>query len=131
MDAPFFTPEQFVHYSGTAQIDVELRRWLRSQVMSERVDFINTLFPHNYRYALALVRSSMLPTDEIARMLRYWLSLGTHNCSQGLIDGLVPVLGERRFWSIAAQAELSPAMSDFLNYHSHGKLEQYRNQNLD
>jgi len=128
MSEPQYKPEQFVRRSGIAQVDTELRRWLRSQSVSERIEFIRTLFPRNYRYALSLTRSSQLPLEEVILLLQHWLTSASHNCSKGLIDGLVPVLGETRFWKIAAKTELTPIMSDFLNYHSNRKLKQYREQ---
>jgi hypothetical protein len=120
-----FLPEQFARRSGIAQEDTELRKWLRSCPVNARMAFINELFGHNYRYAISLVRSSQLPIEDVMQLLRAWLLLGKHNCSSGLIQGLIPVLGERRFWETAAKLELTEAMSDFLNYHSHGKLRQY------
>ena len=128
MSEPRYKPEQFVRRSGTAQVDTELRRWLRSQSVSERIEFIKALFPRNYRYALSLTRSSQLPLEEVIGLLQHWLTSASRNCGQGLIDGLVPVLGETRFWSTAARTELTPIMSDFLNYYSNGKLKQYREQ---
>ncbi|MYN00825.1 hypothetical protein GTP41_01805 [Pseudoduganella sp. DS3] len=126
MNEPRYTPEEFTRRSGNAKIDTELRRWLRSQAVPQRIGFIEALFPQNYRYALSLVRSSQLPIEEVTRLLQHWLTSASHNCSQGLIEGLIPMLGEARFWDIAAQTELTPAMADFLNYHSHGKLDRYK-----
>lgn len=120
-----FLPENFARRSGIGQDDTELRRWLRSQPVAKRLTFINTLFGHNYRYAISLTRSSKLSIEDVVQLLQGWLLLGKHNCSYGLMQGLIPVLGERRFWTTAAKLELTPAMSDFLNYHSHGKLAIY------
>lgn len=125
MDEPLFTPEQFVRRSGTAQVDIELRRWLRSLPVSQRVTFIESLYVHNYRYAVALVRSSQLPTDEVTRLLQHWLLSSSHNASRGLIEGFVPMIGETRFWTIAAKSELTPAMAESLNYYGQGKLNYY------
>lgn len=129
MNEKEFFPEQFSRRPGVAQIDTELRKWLRSRPVTERLKFIKTLFSHNYRYALSLVRSSQLPTEEVVLLLKSWLLLGKHNCSNGLTQGLVPVIGERRFWTTAAQLELTQMMSEFLNYYSHGKLQQYIDEN--
>lgn len=52
MDEPRFKPQQFVRRSGTAQVDTELRRWLRSLPVPQRIDFIKDLYSHNYRYRL-------------------------------------------------------------------------------
>jgi hypothetical protein len=126
MDEPSFKPEQFVGRSGTPQVDTELRRWLRSIPMPQRIDFIKDLYGHNYRYAVALVRSSQLPADEVTRLLQHWLLSSSHNASHSLIEGFVPMLGEVRFWTIAAESEVTPTMAEFLNYHGQGKLDHYR-----
>lgn len=126
MDEPSFKPEQFVSQSGTAQVDTELRRWLRSIPIAQRIDFIKDLYIHNYRYAVALVRSSQLPVDEVTRLLQHWLLSSSHNASRGLIEGFVPMLGEVRFWTIAAESEVTPTMAEFLNYHGQRKLDHYR-----
>jgi hypothetical protein len=97
MDEPGFKPEQFVRRSGNAQVDTELRRWLRSLPVSQRVGFIENLYLHNYMYAVALVRSSQLPTDEVTRLLQNWLLSSSHNAIRGLIEGFVPMIGESRF----------------------------------
>lgn len=126
MDEPRFKPERFVRRSGTAQVDTELRRWLRSLPVPQRIDFIKDLYSHNYRYAVALVRSSQLPIDEVTRLFQYWLLSSSHNACRGLIEGLVPMIGEARFWTIAAESEVTPIMAEFLNYHGQGKLDHYR-----
>ena len=126
MDEPRFKPEQFVRRSGTAQIDTELRRWLRSVPVPQRIEFLKDLYNHNYRYAVALVRSSQLPINEVTRLIQHWLLSSSHNASRGLIEGLVPMIGEARFWTIAAESEVTPTMAEFLNYHGQGKLDHYR-----
>lgn len=126
MDESRFKPEQFIRRSGTAQVDTELRRWLRSIPVPQRINFIKELYSHNYRYAVALVRSSQLPTDEVTQLLKHWLISSSHNASRGLIEGLVPMMGEAKFWKITAQVEVAPTMAEFLNYYSAGKLDQYR-----
>ncbi|WP_163004083.1 hypothetical protein, partial [Pseudomonas viridiflava] len=62
-------------------------------------------------------------------MLKYWLRNGSHNAAQELIKRLQPVLGETKFWQIASQEELSPAMRDFMNYYSRGRLDSKSNEN--
>jgi hypothetical protein len=126
MDEPSFKPEQFVRRSGTAQVDTELRRWLRSIPVPQRIDFIKDLYSHNYRYAVSLVRSSQLPAYEVTRLLQHWLLSSSHNASRGLIEGFVPMLGETRFWTIAAKFDVTPTMAEFLNYYGQGKLNEYR-----
>ena len=126
MDEPRFRSEQFIRRSGTVQVDTELRRWLRSIPAPQRIDFIKELYSFNYRYVVALVRSSQLPTDEVTQLLKHWLVSSSHNASRGLIEGLVPMMGEAAFWKITAQVEVAPAMAEFLNYYGAGKLDQYR-----
>lgn len=115
MDEPRFKPEQFARRSGTAQVDTELRQWSRSLPISQRVDFIKGVYSHNYRYAVALVRSSQLPFNEVTQLLQHWLLSSSHNASCGLIEGLVPMIGESRFWTIAAKTDVAPAMAELLN----------------
>jgi len=124
MKAPPFTPEQFETLSGKSNTETQLRKWLRSLPSSDRVDFIRRLWSLNYRFALSLVRSSQLSLQEVSSLLRHWLLLGQHNAAQRLISDLEPLLGKERFWRIVQEAELSPAMREFLNYHSHGELER-------
>lgn len=126
MDEPRFRPEQFIRRSGKAQVDTELRRWLRSLPVSQRIEFIESLYSHNYRYAVSLVRSSQLPANEVTGLLKHWLLSSSHNASRGLIDGFVPMIGEAKFWTIAAGLEVTPAMADFLNYYGREKLNYYR-----
>jgi hypothetical protein len=126
MDEPRFKPEQFLRRSGTAQVDTDLRRWLRSLTVSQRVEFIESLYIHNYRYAVALVRSSQLPIEEVTRLLQHWLLSSSHNASRGLVEGFVPMIGEARFWTIVAKLDVTPTMAEFLNYYGRGKLNQYR-----
>jgi hypothetical protein len=120
MTATPFAPEQFAkasEASGVAQSETDLKKWLRSIDVAERVDFIQRLWPINYILALNLVRSSQLPIIEVEALLRHWLALGQHNAAQRLIGSLEPLLGERKFWKIVAEVPLSEPMRDFLNYH--------------
>jgi hypothetical protein len=126
MDEPRFKPEQFIRRSGTTQVDTEVRRWLRSLTVAQRIDFIVDLYSHNYRYAVALVRSSQLPSDDVIRLLQQWLLSSSHNASRGLIEGFVPMIGEARFWTIAAKSKVTPTMAEFLNFHGQEKLNLYR-----
>ncbi|WEF35167.1 hypothetical protein [Pseudoduganella chitinolytica] len=116
----------FLRRPGTAQVDTELRRWLRSLPVEQRVDFLRSLYGHNYRYAITLMRSSQLPLHQVVQLLQHWLLFSSHNCSRGLVAGFVPMIGEARFWTIAAKLDLNPTMADFLNYHGRGKLNHYR-----
>jgi hypothetical protein len=36
------------------------------------------------------------------------------------------MIGEARFWTIAAESDVTPTMAEFLNYYGRGKLNQYR-----
>jgi hypothetical protein len=36
------------------------------------------------------------------------------------------MIGEARFWTIAAKSEVTPTMAEFLNYYGQGKLDDYR-----
>ncbi|MDO8040348.1 hypothetical protein [Janthinobacterium sp. SUN137] len=126
MEEPRFKPEQFIRRSGTAQVDAEVRRWLRSLTVAQRINFIVDLYSHNYRYAVALVRSSKLPSDDVTRLLQQWLLSSSHNASRGLIEGFVPMIGESRFWTIAAKSKVTPTMAEFLNFHGQEKLNLYR-----
>lgn len=121
-----YVPEEFETQSGCSEAEKELRIWLHSIPLAERINFIKRLWPLNYRFTLSLVRSSQIPISEVVELLEHWLSLGQHNAAQGLIEGLEPVLGEHRFWKVATQVELTPAMEDFLNYHGHGQLAKYK-----
>ena len=123
MDSPPFSPEQFAKRSGMARIETDLKKWLLRISVADRVDFIKKLWPMNYRFALILVQSSQLPIKESENLLRHWLIADQHNAAEQLIKRLEPVLGERKFWKIVSQEQLSPAMRDFLSYHSHGRLK--------
>ncbi|WP_426134798.1 hypothetical protein [Pseudomonas sp. PWP3-1b2] len=126
MDDSRFTPEQVASRSGLAQVDRDVKQWLVGLPISERLDFLKRLWPLNYRYSLKLLQSAQLPRQENEYMFRHWLRAGHHNTAQELIKRLQPVLGERKFWLIASQEELSPTMRDFMNYYSHGRLNSSR-----
>jgi hypothetical protein len=126
-----FVPEDFAKRPGRADLETELRSWLRSIPLTERIDFIRRLWPLNYRFALSLVRSSQLPTVEVVSLLEHWLSLGQHNTAEGLIEGLMPVVGESRFWRTAAQGDLTQAMEELLNYYGHGQLAKYKSEKAE
>ena len=121
-----FQPEQFERLSGNAQVETELRHWLRGLPVAERIDFIRRLWALNSKFAISLVRSSQIPAREAVSLLQYWLSLNNHNAAERLIEGFVPMLGEDRFWQAAAELELEPAMEDFLNYYGRGQLQRHK-----
>lgn len=122
MTQPPFAPEQFS--SPTASSENELKKWLRSVAVGDRVEFIKCIWPINYILALRLVRSSQIPIVEIESLLRHWLSLGQHNAAQRLISSFEPLLGKERFWSVVSDVPLSESMREFINYHSHGRLNE-------
>lgn len=122
MDDIHFTPEQVASRSGNAQVDKDVRHWLVSLPIAERLDFLKQLWPLNYRYTLKLLQAAQLPRQENENMFRHWLRTGQHNTAQELIKRLEPVLGERKFWEIASQEALMPVMRDFLNYYGGGRL---------
>ncbi len=122
-----FSPEQFEKRSGHAQVEIELRKYLRGIPVPERIDFIAHLWPLNYVFAVSLARSSQIPQQELAELLSNWLAQNKHNTVKLLIEEFEPLLGENRFWKIATECELSSAMVDFLNYHGKGKLSLHHN----
>jgi len=129
MDDLRFTPEQVALRSGIAQTDKQVRQWLAGLPIAERVDFLKRLWPLNYRYSLKLLQAAQLPRHENEYLFRHWLRAGHHNAAQELIKRLLPVLGERKFWQIASQEKLSHTMREFMNYHSHGRLDSQADEN--
>jgi hypothetical protein len=123
MNIPAFTPEQFSTRPGIAQVELDLKKWLLSLEVEERIEFIKKLWPINFQFALTLLQASQLPKKELENTFRHWLREGHHNTAQELIKRFIPMLGEKKFWRIASQENISPAMRDFLNYHSHGRLD--------
>ena len=123
MNTLAFTPEQFTTRPEKAQVESDLKKWLLSLNVEKRIEFIKQLWPINFRFALILVQASQLPRKELEKIFRHWLREGHHNTAQELIKRFVPILGERKFWRIASQENISPVMRDFLNYHSHGRLD--------
>lgn len=121
---PVFTPEQFTRRPAIAQVEAELKKWLRQIAVEERVDFIARLWAINYPLALILVQSSQLPVKEIEALLHKWLAAGHYNAAQKIIEYFSVMLGERKFWKIVSEVELSSAMRDFINYYSKGRLDE-------
>lgn len=125
MDNYPFTLEQLASRTGTHPMDKQVRNWLVSLPRAERVDFLKRLWPMNYKYTLVLVQAAQLSGQENEHLLRHWLRLGQHNAAENLIQRMEPTLGEKRFWQIASEEKLSAAMRDFMNYHSHGRLDSH------
>ncbi len=105
-------------------MEAELKKWLRQIAVEERIDFIARLWAINYPLALILVQSSQLPVKEIEALLRKWLAAGHYNAAQKIIEYFSVMLGERKFWKIVSEVELSSVMRDFINYHSKGRLDE-------
>lgn len=112
-----FSPEQLAVRSGSSKTDKAVRLWLASLPDAEKTEFLKQLWPLNYRYALALAQGAQLPRSESEALLRHWLTTGSHNAAQELIERFQPMLGERRFWGIVAQEPLTDEMRAFLDYH--------------
>lgn len=124
LNEPLYTPEQVA--KRNAATDKHVRRWLAELPSTEKLEFLKQLWPLNFRFTLLLVQGARLSRQESESLLVHWLHKCNHNAAQELIKRLVPVLGEKRFWRVVAQEELSPAMYDFINYHSHGRLDAER-----
>ena len=122
-----FEPKQFEKRSGQAQVETELRKYLRAAPIEEKIKFIKELWPLNYRFALSLTRSSQIPNKQLSEMLHEWLALNQHNCVAGLIKEFEPLIGKEKFWKIATSLELTNQMQEFLNYHSKGEFQRYIN----
>lgn len=122
--SPPFTPEQISTCPTAAQVEIDLKKWLKEIAVEERINFIVQLWPISYLLALILVQSSQLPKKEVEGLLRRWLAEGHHNAAQKIIEYFVVMLGERKFWKVVSQVELSPAMREFINYHSHRHLDE-------
>ena len=118
-----FTHEQLAKLTGTNQIESTLRKWLISLSVEERIALLSELRPTNFRLALTLAQAAQLPRKEIEEFFRYLLRESHHNAAQEIIKRFTPMLGEKKFWRIAAQEEITPAMRDFLNYYSRGRLD--------
>jgi len=120
-----FTHEQLPNPRETNQNQSEsnLRRWLISLSVEERIAFLSELWPTNFRLALKLTQAAQLPRKETEIFFRHLLRESHHNAAQEIIKRFTPMLGEKKFWRIAAQEEITPAMRDFLNYYSRGRLD--------
>ena len=118
-----FTHEQLANPRETNQSESNLRRWLISLSVEERIAFLSELWPTNFRLALKLTQAAQLPRKETENFFRHLLRESHHNAAQEIIKRFTPMLGEKKFWRIAAQEEITPAMRDFLNYYSRGRLD--------
>ncbi|MDG9782610.1 hypothetical protein [Metapseudomonas otitidis] len=102
------------------------RRWLAGLPEGERLEVLKGLWHLHFRRALALMQGAQLSRASARALCRYWLQYGGHNAAQMLIKAFVPVLGEARFWQLAAESPLLPAMAEFLDYASNGRLSETR-----
>lgn len=97
-----------------AQVESDLKKWLLSLDVEERIEFIKQLWPINFRFALILVQASQLPRKELDKIFRYCLREGHHNTAQELIKRFIPMLGENKFWRIASQENTPLQCETFL-----------------
>ncbi|KAB0546221.1 hypothetical protein F7R01_22560 [Pseudomonas argentinensis] len=123
MKTTAFTHEQLAKLTGTNQIESNLRKWLISLSVEERIAFISELWPTNFLLALKLTQAAQLPRKEMEEFFRSLLRKSHHNTAQEIIKRFTPMLGEKKFWRIAAQEEITPTMRDFLNYYGRGRLD--------
>ncbi|WP_145145315.1 hypothetical protein [Pseudomonas duriflava] len=124
MNEPPFSLEQIASRSGQSKMDRLVRHWLIGLPVAARIDFLKQLWPLNYRFALILTQAAQLPKRENQDLFKYLLRTSSHNAAEELINRFEPILGKERFWQIASVEELSPAMQDFLNYHSGSHLKR-------
>ena len=138
MKTTAFTHEQLAKLTGTNQIESSLKKWLISLSVEERIAFLSELWPTNFRLALKLTQAAQLPRKETEKFFRHLLRESHHNAAQEIIKRFTPMLGEKKFWRIAAQEEITPAMRDFLTitgvvgsiWKSPVKLILYRHRTL-
>lgn len=123
MKTTAFTHEQLAKLTGTNQIESSLKKWLISLSVEERIAFLSELWPTNFRLALKLTQAAQLPRKETEKIFRHLLRESHHNAAQEIIKRFTPMLGEKKFWRIAAQEEITPAMRDFLNYYGRGRFD--------
>lgn len=114
MSSYLFAPEQFQKRPAVAQVDVDLRKWLRDISPEKRMAFIRALWPLNDRYSMSLARSSQLPNSLVEALLVEWLRAGQVNTVNELV-ALEPLLGKVRFWKLVDSTDLSPAMKNFFS----------------
>lgn len=112
MESEPFTPEQFQKRPAVAQVDVDLRKWLRGISVEKRLEFIRALWPLNYTYSMSLARSSQLPNSQVEALLVEWLRAGQENAGNGLV-ALEPLLGKVRFWKVVDATDLTEEMRNF------------------
>ncbi len=114
MESEPFTPEQFQKRPAVAQVDVDLRKWLRGISVEERLEFIRALSPLNYTYSMSLARSSQLPNSHVEALLVEWLRAGQENAVNGLL-ALQPLLGNARFWKVVDATDLTEGMRNYFD----------------
>jgi hypothetical protein len=121
-DTPMASEEQSAKHSGRARTYRELKVWLRTLPIAERMEFLEQLAHRNERFALRLAKSARLTPEAAQRFLQGRLH-GDHAFAPLLIRYFEPLIGKDRFWQIAAQ-NLRPDSLMFraLNYHGSGRL---------
>jgi hypothetical protein len=112
-----FAPENFATRPALAQVETELRRWLRTQPPSQREQFLRELWTVNWHFAIELAGSSQLPNENASMLLKEWLAHGQVNSARSLVQTFGRLLGTRRFWKIVGESGLSEPMARMLEYH--------------
>jgi len=111
-----FVASDFRTRPAIAQIETDLRKWLRGCPPSERVVFLRELWPVNPHFALVLAGACQLPAKEAEALLAEWL-LGESRNARAILRTFVPLLGAGHFWCVVAETETTEAMAHMLEYH--------------
>jgi hypothetical protein len=114
-----FSPAQFATRPAVAQVETELRRWLREAPIEQRVEFLEQLWPINPHFTLSLAHTSQLPMGSAVNLLEQWLQ-GNHNHASPIIEAFLPLLGGKRFWQVVSRVSLPPQMANMLEYYRRG-----------
>jgi hypothetical protein len=114
-----FSPTEFAVRPAVAQVETELRQWLRHAKEDERIAFLEGLWAINPHFALSLAHTSQLQTDSALALLGRWIH-GDHNLAKPIIQTFVPLLGEKKFWRVVEQSGAPEKMAQMLEYQRHG-----------
>jgi general secretion pathway protein N len=96
-------PEPVAARSARAQTYRELKAWLRTLPVTERVRFLNQLAQSNERFSLHLTKSARLSPEALTEVLQNRLSGNPKNAIL-LIQYFEPLLGSRRFWRLVTHS---------------------------
>ena len=94
------------------QVYQELKLWLRTQPVPERIRFLNDLARKNERFSLRLLRSVHLPVEALIDLLPQRLGGHPGNAAY-IVKCFEPQLGRRRFWRLVKK-HLTPGSPMFL-----------------